>query len=491
MTRKRRRLIGGTLFVVLVGVLLAGALLDRPYLADRLPRSPGVQSEQPLAPATDFKVGDRTLIVAPHPDDEALGGGGVIEKAIHAGKQVKVVIVTTGDGYQSAVEKKYHVAKPMPADYRKLGLARHEESMRAMGKLGVPSADVVFLGYPDGGVNGMWEFNWDANHLHLGLNGATHAPYPFAFEKKAAYCGANVVKNLTDIIRSFQPTDIVYPDPNDQHHDHWGTNAFVQYVLTQERYKANEWTYLVHRGDFPTPWLYKPDLPLEPPDVLRHLDTRWLAVPMSESERNQKRDAICEYRTQTLVMDPFLDAFVRKNELLGTYTNPSLPFQKASLDVEHEPDVSPFALFHDAYADTIEREVEPSADLITTRAVLAGEQFDLGVETRGKVSAPIRYVLRARVFRPSGVSRLDVIAEGAKLLQQKLASNSITLPHGTTFHVKDNRLWLQLPKDVLAGATALLVSSDTFHGDKHVDKSAWRLIWIKERNQTEKSPDFH
>jgi N-acetyl-1-D-myo-inositol-2-amino-2-deoxy-alpha-D-glucopyranoside deacetylase len=472
--RKLAWVAGSALLVVLVGV----TVLYRPFLADRLPLQHRPQSEEQLPLATSFTVGERTLIIAPHPDDETLGGGGVIEKAIRAGKHVKVVIVTTGDGYKDCVVKNYHVDQPGPADYRRLGIARHAESVQAMRKLGVRAEDVVFLGYPDGGVNGMWEFNWDVDNLHLGLNGATHAPYPFAFEQGVGYCGVNVVKNLTDIIRAFQPTDIVYPDPNDQHHDHWGTNAFVKYVLTQERYKVKEWTYLVHRGDFPTPWMYKPDLPLEPPYVLRHLDTHWLAVPMSEAERNQKRDATCQYRTQTNVMDPFLDAFVRTNELLGTYIDPPLSKQNGVLDVEHERDPSPFMLFHDAYADTIEREAEPSADLIAVGAVQAGKQFHLGVETRAPITAPIRYVLRMRLFRPSGVQRFDVTAEGSKLGALKLAHNSLDLPRGTTFHVKGNRLWLQLPNDVLTGSTALLVSADTFHGAKHVDKSAWRMIWI-------------
>ncbi len=38
----------------------------------------------------------RTLVIAPHPDDEILGAGGTIAKLVHAGIRVEVAIVTVG-----------------------------------------------------------------------------------------------------------------------------------------------------------------------------------------------------------------------------------------------------------------------------------------------------------------------------------------------------------------------------------------------------------
>src|SRR5262245_61469328 len=38
----------------------------------------------------------RTLVVAPHPDDETLGAGGTIARLSAAGKDVLVAVVTTG-----------------------------------------------------------------------------------------------------------------------------------------------------------------------------------------------------------------------------------------------------------------------------------------------------------------------------------------------------------------------------------------------------------
>ena len=45
----------------------------------------------------EFSEGDRVLIVAPHPDDEALGAGGLIQSAVDSGADVKVVYLTHGD----------------------------------------------------------------------------------------------------------------------------------------------------------------------------------------------------------------------------------------------------------------------------------------------------------------------------------------------------------------------------------------------------------
>jgi hypothetical protein len=39
------------------------------------------------------QLGDRILFFSPHPDDEVLGGGGIIQKAINSGKQVTVVLM--------------------------------------------------------------------------------------------------------------------------------------------------------------------------------------------------------------------------------------------------------------------------------------------------------------------------------------------------------------------------------------------------------------
>jgi N-acetyl-1-D-myo-inositol-2-amino-2-deoxy-alpha-D-glucopyranoside deacetylase len=483
---RQRKGRGRVLAVAVVLLLLVGWWF-RPQLADYLGNLlPGRVQEkigenkifsQQLGGAA-FTVGERTLIISPHPDDETLGGAGVIEKALAAGKQVKVVIMTSGDGYERAAEANLHVEKPGPADFRRFGEMRHQESVAAMEYFGVKKEDVLFLGYPDGGVNGMWEDNWDLNNLHKGLNGAVRSPYDFAYEKNAPYCGVNVVKNLTAILQGFKPTDILLPDPNDQHHDHWGTQAFVKYVLTQTGYKAKEWSYLVHRGDFPAPWMYRPTLPLHPPYALRNVGTEWIALPMSKEEEEKKHGALKKYPSQTKVMDPFLEAFVRTNELLGRFNDPVMQKVAGELNVAKDVDQSPHFFFHDAYADTVSREIDPAADIVAFGTTVSDNSFWVGLETKAAINPGIHYMVRARIFRSEGVQRFDLDVHGTKVVEKHYASNSIDHSKVAIAHTAQNRFWVQLPKSVLGDAKRVMISVDTTDGKKHIDKTAWRLVKV-------------
>jgi LmbE family N-acetylglucosaminyl deacetylase len=463
----RKWRIAGT-FLVLTIVLV----LSHPYLADLFF---SVHNKNIIR----FGMGDRILVIAPHPDDETLGGAGVIQKALAAGKKVKVVVMTSGDGFTFAVERNFHVLTPRPPDYQRMGEIRHQESLNALKRLGVQNKDVIFLGYPDGGMHRLWQTNWDCRHPYRALNGSTQSPYAFSFEKGAPYCGANVVKNLDDILRDYRPTDIVYPDSHDQHPDHWATNAFVQYVLTERHIRVKEWTYLVHRGDFPAPWMYEPNKPLDPPHALASLDTHWVYLPMNKEEEKKKEEAIATYVTQVKVMDPFLRAFIRTNDLLGTYDVLTLPAERRNRELDLTG--TNFTLVKDAVNDSVLRELEPEADLTGVGVARAGGKFALELETRGKISQHVNYSIRVRLFRSDGVKRLDLIVRNSHLSAIKPAENSMELPAGSTLKVQGNRLWVVMPSTVLDGVTDLLLSADTRVGPKLilVDKTAWRLIKVE------------
>ncbi len=455
----------------LILALVLFLLLYKPYLADLLLPGGNV-AVQPI------QMGERTLLIAPHPDDETLGGAGLIQKALAVGKRVKVLIMTNGDGFKGAVEANEHILSPLAADYRRMGEKRRLESLEAMKRLGVRKEDVTFLGYPDGGMNALWESNWDAANLYLARNGAKRSPYDFSFEQEAPYCGENVVKNLTSILHDYRPTDIVYPDPNDQHPDHWATNAFIQYVLTQQRYQAKEWTYLVHRGDFPAPWIYEPNHSLYPPHALTGLDTNWLSLPLSKAEEQKKSEALSAYATQVKVMDPFLDAFIRTNELVGTYDTPGLPA------IEEFPDVDALNQFsatfiHDPVGDTIHRELNQDADISAIGGLLSGRHLFIRLDTRGPISKQTAYNLRIRFFHPQNVYRIDMTFQDAALTGRKYASNSLDQPLDSTFQVKGNRLWIFLPDIVTTDTTDLLISADTMINQGQIDKTAWRLVRVK------------
>ncbi len=83
------------------------------------------------------------LIIAPHPDDETLGPGGLIAHLRSLKIEVAVVAVTDG-------EKAYG-----PADSGLAAVRRIEQS-NALSRLGVSSEKIVRFGLPDGEV-AFWE----------------------------------------------------------------------------------------------------------------------------------------------------------------------------------------------------------------------------------------------------------------------------------------------------------------------------------------------
>ncbi len=48
----------------------------------------------------DVPRATRLVVVAPHPDDETLAAGGLIQRVLHEGGTVRVVVLTPGDGFR-------------------------------------------------------------------------------------------------------------------------------------------------------------------------------------------------------------------------------------------------------------------------------------------------------------------------------------------------------------------------------------------------------
>jgi LmbE family N-acetylglucosaminyl deacetylase len=84
----------------------------------------------------------RALIVAPHPDDEILGAGGLIQQLARRGWEVELVGVSDG-------ERSHPPSIIDPAD---LGALRAEESNLALERLGLPHLPRRRLHLPDGQV---------------------------------------------------------------------------------------------------------------------------------------------------------------------------------------------------------------------------------------------------------------------------------------------------------------------------------------------------
>lgn len=94
----------------------------------------------PHVPVPDSAV--RLVVLAAHPDDEALGAGGLIAAAAQAGCQVEVLVAT--DGEASHPDSTTHPP-------RTLARIRRAETARALSAL-APAATLTFLGLPDGAL---------------------------------------------------------------------------------------------------------------------------------------------------------------------------------------------------------------------------------------------------------------------------------------------------------------------------------------------------
>lgn len=87
--------------------------------------------------------GWRLVVVAPHPDDEVLGAGGLMSLAARAGRPVLVLAVTDGDASHPGSTR-------WPRD--RLVEQRASERAEALTVLGVDTGSVVRLGIADGQV---------------------------------------------------------------------------------------------------------------------------------------------------------------------------------------------------------------------------------------------------------------------------------------------------------------------------------------------------
>ena len=102
-----------------------------------------VPERHPLRPAETVRSWGRTVVLAPHPDDESLGCGGLLATLVAAGVPAHVVIVT--DGTQS-----HPSSRSYPAD--RLRLLREAEATEAVAALGLTPDAITFLRHPDCGL---------------------------------------------------------------------------------------------------------------------------------------------------------------------------------------------------------------------------------------------------------------------------------------------------------------------------------------------------
>lgn len=207
------------------------------------------------------------MVLAPHPDDEALATGGLLQKAVAAGAAARVVLVTDGDNNpwpQRWIERRWVIDAECR---RRWGALRRVEALRSLEALGLREADATFLGFPDQGLMALWKRR-DAATLD-------------AFARELA---------------DWDPTVLLVPSPEDRHPDHRAVFALAMEALRRSGRSPDVFIFLIHRGFFK-----------EPP--------AGLALALTEKEQATKLNAILCHETQTELSRARFTSYARPEEI--------------------------------------------------------------------------------------------------------------------------------------------------------------------------------
>ena len=305
------------------GALATAALLLSPAAHAASPDRQKTRAARPPAPpppVLDVPEATRLLVIAPHPDDEVLGAGGLMQRVHATGGAVRVVYLTDGEGYPEGVRQEDHVQTPTPKDYLGYGKQRRREARAALVRLGLADAFQTFLGFPDSGLCQLTRAYWSDRR------GAYRSPYtrltrPPKSEQlvpATKYRGEDLSQELALIIGDFKPTMIAVPRQEDQHADHCAAWFFLADSLTDVRRVHPEFStdvvnYIIHFNS----WPFEDDGAQLAPPRLRGGASGWMRLALTPAEARNKRQALRRYTTQMHVMDWFLDGFARSNEVFS------------------------------------------------------------------------------------------------------------------------------------------------------------------------------
>jgi len=161
----------------------------------------------PLLPPETVQKWGRTLVVAPHPDDESLGCGGAIALLCRYGVCPAVLFVSDGTGSHPNSRR-----FPAPA----LRALREAEACAALSRLGVPAYSAVFLAIKDGAVP---------------------SAQAQGFAEAVAVCRA--------ALERAQPQTVLLPWRRDPHPDHRAVSEIMRAALSASPRAARVLEYLV------------------------------------------------------------------------------------------------------------------------------------------------------------------------------------------------------------------------------------------------------
>ncbi len=273
--------------------------------------------------------GTRVMIFSPHPDDESIAASGLIQRVIEREGKVRVVFVTNGDGYTYAVRLRVKNAHISAKDFIKYGKRRQEEAVQALCELGLQPEDATFLGFPDDGIDNLWESYWSNLKPFISPHTLFDRPHRKGMNRWVKYSGVSLRDEIERVIKEFSPDWVVLPDPRDYHPDHATAGVFVLDALRtiysdKGTLPARVLTYLVHYKDYPHTGEWSREIPgtgiggYSKVSCETLAATQWMTLPLSPEEVEGKRRALISHACQLQMLQWFFRNFLLPSELFGS-----------------------------------------------------------------------------------------------------------------------------------------------------------------------------
>jgi LmbE family N-acetylglucosaminyl deacetylase len=194
---------------------------------------------------------DKVLIVAPHPDDESLGAGGLLQRLFAQKIPVRILFATNGENNawaQRYWDKRWLIG---PDERLQWAKRRREEALSAISALGGKRGCAKFMNLPDQGLT-----------------------------KVLMEADPELSVLIAEEIEEWEPTMAIIPTMRDAHPDHSALAVAFSLALDSVGHSLMRvWEYLIH----------KPQVPLiqEPVKLL-----------LSPEEVERKKRAILCHETQ-------------------------------------------------------------------------------------------------------------------------------------------------------------------------------------------------
>ena len=194
----------------------------------------------------------RILIVAPHPDDESLGCGGLASILAADGRQFHTLFVTDG-----GASHRNSASWPRP----RLAAEREKEAARALEILGLADMPRTFLGLPDADMPDLASAQWREARRHV-----------------------------AKIVEEFLPDLALLPWRRDPHSDHRASWKLVTEAIADTSVRPARFEYTIWLDELGTP----DDHPREGEMARQDFDVLQAVTA--------KRQAVAEHLTQTTAL---------------------------------------------------------------------------------------------------------------------------------------------------------------------------------------------